>query len=528
VDALLGRDLAGLDQCLAAGMLTSYPHGVGFRHELARRAVEESLAPSRRRALHARVLAALEAATLPVAPANLVHHAEAAGDAVSVQRHVPLAAAQASALGAHREAAAHYGAGLRFAGGLPMETRAALLEGRSYEEYLIDRLPHALAGRQEVLAIWRRLGDRRKEGEALRWLSRFSWASGARRDAERYAVEAVAVLEPLGTGPELAMAYSTLAQLHMLAFETAGAETWGAKAIAMAERLGSKEIMVHALTNVGTAQLGSLSAEPGRGTLERALRLALEGGFQEHIARCYACLVPSDVTAWEQERAERWLSEGLAYTEARDLDFWTTYLRSWRVQLRFDQGAWDEAEREAEELLGQAVISPVSRIGVLSVLGRIRARRGQPRVAALLDEALTLAERTAELQRLAPVALARAEAAWLAGDRERTAREARAAYELSLEKDSAWLRGALAVWMHRARALGRAPEEIPLACALEIRGDAAGAAAEWGRLGCPYERALALAGSGARGAVREATRILEGLGAVAAVELVRRLGGESS
>jgi len=165
---------------------------------------------------------------------------------------------------------------------------------------------------------------------------------------------------------------------------------------------------------------------------------------------------------------------------------------------------------------------------VLSVLGRIRALRGQPRVAALLDEALTLARRTAELQRLAPVALARAEAAWLAGDRERTAREARAAYELSLEKDSAWLRGALAVWMHRAGALGRAPEEIPLACALEIRGDAAGAAAEWGRLGCPYERALALAGSGARGAVREATRILEGLGAVAAVELVRRLGGESS
>jgi len=359
VDALMGRDPAGLQECIAAGMLTSDPHGVGFRHELARRAVEESLAPSRRRALHARVLAALEAATLPVAPANLVHHAEAAGDAVSVQRHVPLAAAQASALGAHREAAAHYGAGLRFAGGLPMETRAALLEGRSYEEYLIDRLPHALAGRQEVLAIWRRLGDRRKEGEALRWLSRFSWASGARRDAERYAVEAVAVLEPLGTGPELAMAYSTLAQLHMLAFETAGAETWGAKAIAMAERLGSKEILVHALTNVGTAQLGSLSAEPGRGTLERALRLALEGGFQEHIARCYACLVPSDVTAWEQERAERWLSEGLAYTEARDLDFWTTYLRSWRVQLRFDQGAWDEAEREAEELLGKAVISPV-------------------------------------------------------------------------------------------------------------------------------------------------------------------------
>jgi hypothetical protein len=277
VDALLGRDHAGLEECLAAGMLSSDPHGVGFRHELARRAVEQSLAPSRRRARHARVLAALEAAPAPVAPARLVHHAEAAEDAASVQRHVPLAAAQASALGAHREAAAHYDAGLRFAGGLPEETRAALLEGRSYEEYLLDRMPQAVAGRQEVLGIWRRLGDRRKEGDALRWLSRLAWVSGARADAERYAADAVAVLEPLGPGPELAMAYSTLAQLHMLAFERAGAETWGGKAIALAERLGNTEILVHALTNVGTAQLGSLSVEPGRTTLERALRLALEG-----------------------------------------------------------------------------------------------------------------------------------------------------------------------------------------------------------------------------------------------------------
>jgi len=309
----------------------------------------------------------------------------------------------------------------------------------------------------------------------------------------------------------------------MLAFERAAAETWGAKAIALAEELGNKEILIHALTNVGTAELGSLSPEPGREKLERALRLALEGGFQEHIARCYACLLPSDVSAWEHERAERWLREGLAYTEARDLDFWTTYLRSWRVQLRLDQGAWEEAERESEELLGQAVISPVSRIGALCVLGQIRARRGEAGAATLLDEARTLAERTAELQRLGPVALARAEAAWLAGDLAGTAREARGAYELSLVKDSAWLRGALAVWMHRAGALTRVPEELPRACALELSGDAVGAAAEWGRLGCPYDQALALAGAGERGSAAEAVRILERLGASVAADLVRAL-----
>ncbi|MGN6392462.1 MAG: protein kinase domain-containing protein [Gemmatimonadales bacterium] len=519
LDALLGRDAPGVEECLAARMLTSDPLGVSFRHELARRAVEESLGPSRRRALHARVLAALEAAPVPVAPARLVHHAEGAGDSASVLRLVPLAAAQASALGAHREAAAHYEAALRLAHDLAPERRAELLEGRSYEEYLIERVPRAIAAREEAVGIWRRLGDRRREGAALRWLSRLHWANGARREAERYGAEAVAVLEPLGPGPELAIAYSNLAQLHMLAFERAGAETWGTRAIALAEQLGNREILIHALTNVGTSDLGLLSTEPAGGRLEQALALAHEAGYQEHIARCYACLMPSDVTAWKHERAERWLREGLAYTEARDLDFWANYLRSWRIQLRLDQGRWSEAERESEELLGQMGVTPVSRINVLAVLARIRARRGEPGVAELLDEARTLAERTEELQRLAPVALAAAEAAWLDGDAGATAAAARAAYELSLIKDNEWLRGALAVWMHSAGALASAPPKIPPSCALELSGNAVGAAEEWARLGCPYERALALAGAGTAAAREEAKRVFERLGARYAVRM---------
>ncbi len=516
LDALLGRDAPGLEECLAARMLTSDPLGVSFRHELARRAVEESLAPSRRRALHVRVLAALEGAPAPVAPARLVHHAEAAGDSAAVLRLVPLAAAQASALGAHREAAAHYEAALRLAHELTPERRAELLEGRSYEEYLIDRVPRAMAAREEALGIWRRLGDRRREGAALRWVSRLHWTNGGRREAERHAAEAVAVLEPLGPTPELAIAYSNLAQLHMLAFERAGAETWGTRAIALAEQLGNREILIHALTNVGTADLGLLSIEPAGGRLEQALALAQEAGYQEHIARCYACLVPSYVSAWKHERAERWLREGLAYTEARDLDFWATYLRSWRAQLRLDQGRWREAEREADELLGQTGISPVSRINALTVLGHIRARRGDPGVSPLLDEARSLAERTEELQRLGPVAVARAEASWLEGDLERTAAEARSTYRMSLEKDGEWLRGSLAVWMHRAGALTVAPANIPRQCALEIEGDASAAAEEWARLGCPFERAVVLATCRAPSAAEEARREFERLGADAA------------
>jgi DNA-binding NarL/FixJ family response regulator len=58
--------------------------------------------------------------------------------------------------------------------------------------------------------------------------------------------------------------------------------------------------------------------------------------------------------------------------------------------------------------------------------------------------------------------------------------------------------------------------------ALEAAGDWRAAAAEWARLACPYEQALALA-QGDEAALREALAILEALGANAATEAVRRL-----
>ena len=64
-------------------------------------------------------------------------------------------------------------------------------------------------------------------------------------------------------------------------------------------------------------------------------------------------------------------------------------------------------------------VSAIGRIMALVALGRLRARRGDPGATGALDEALALATQTDTLQRLAPVRAARAEAAWLDGDRER-------------------------------------------------------------------------------------------------------------
>src|SRR5207248_1837737 len=105
LDAIASDALDALDECLASGMLCAEDHSVSFRHELARIAIEESINPLRRVALHRAVLRARRTprdSSLDLA--RLAHHADAAADAEAVLEFAPAAAEYAAAVGAHREA----------------------------------------------------------------------------------------------------------------------------------------------------------------------------------------------------------------------------------------------------------------------------------------------------------------------------------------------------------------------------------------------------------------------------------------
>lgn len=201
------------------------------------------LPPDRVLALHRRALDALIAPPHGrPQPARIAHHAEAAGDADAVLRYAVAAGEQAAALGAHREAAAQFARALRFGDGLASAQRAELLERRSYECYLIDAIPDAIAARQAALSEHRDREDRRREGDAHRWLSRLEWFAGDNTTAEVHARAAVELLETLPPGRELAMAYSNMAQLRTMAYNVEQARRWGLRAIELAEQLGETEI----------------------------------------------------------------------------------------------------------------------------------------------------------------------------------------------------------------------------------------------------------------------------------------------
>jgi DNA-binding CsgD family transcriptional regulator/tetratricopeptide (TPR) repeat protein len=513
---------AAIDECVEAGMLRLQERGVAFKHELARRAIEDSLPPARFQALHAQVLGALVARPeRDVEIAEMVHHASCAGDGDAVLRYAPLAARQASSLGAHRQAAVHYATALRFAKTSEPQQYAELLENRGHECYLTGQLEYARDARLSALAIFERLGHREKEGRNHRHLARVFSSLGKRKEAERHVARAVEILEELPPGRELAMAYSARAQLHMLASEDAEAIQWGMKALELARALGDHETLVHALNNVGMAQYHQDDLD-GRAGVEESLRLALEHGFEEHAARALGNLGVRAVMRREFAIGARYLTENLRYASERDLDAYAQYARAWLARTECEQGRWHEAAEEAAKVLEmEAYGHPPTRLSALVVLARVRARRGDLEAAPLLDEAWRVATDAGELQRIAPVAATRAELAWLQGRREDTVAEARPAYELAVARNDAWFIGELAFWMWRGGGLAAPPPGAAEPYALQIAGDWRAAAEAWERIGCPYERAMALMDGDER-AQRTALEIVERLGARPAVDVLRR------
>ena len=510
-----------LEECLSSGMLSLEGATVAFRHELARLAVESTLSPLRKQALHAQVLQSLLTQGVdPSKAARLVHHATGAYDEALITRFAPLAARHAAAQGAHREAAAHYATALAAAAALAPEERASLLEGRAYECYLTGQVEDAEAAQLAALHIWRQQERPEQVGHTLRSLSRLDRQLGKPGEAQAHATEAVQVLEALPAGGELAMAYSNKAQLAMIADDNAEAIYWGERALALAEQLGDIATVVHALNTLGTAHvLGQ--HQHGWELLERSLQLALEHGFEEHAARAYNNLADCALDRRDYARATGYLEAGIAYCDERDLDFWGTALHTAQAQARLEQGAWGEAAEEATRLLSRYRLSLVTKISALRVLGWVRLRRGDPGSEPLLQEAHHLAWSTGEHPQIVWVAAARAEAAWLAGDLERCQAEARVGYDLALAHADPWAWGRLASWLWRAGGLAQPPGQMAEPFALEIAGDWQGAAARWARLGCPYEQALALS-EGDADAQRQALALFEQLGAQPAAARMRQ------
>jgi DNA-binding CsgD family transcriptional regulator len=512
-----------IDECVSRGLLSIDARSLRYRHELARRSVEQELSPARRCELNARMFRAVRVVLGPAASlAHLVHHAEAAGLVDEVVQLAPSAAREAARSSAHREAAELYALALKHGAGLDAAARAELLEARAHECMLTNLPAEAIEARLAALALRRKLGDASQEGINLRWLARLHWLRDADPVAQTYAEAAVAVLERLPADRELAMAYSTISQLQMVNDNTEDAVEWGERAIALAKSVGDIETLVHALNNVGTAKLQVRADETAWAMVERSLVLALAHGFEEHAARAFNNLQTTSVLHRHYPRALDYAERGIAFCEERDLDVYTARLHIRRAYAYIEMGRWDEAERDLQRLKQVLALSPMERATSGFVRALLDMRRGRPGAEQALAGLAEALRKIGVQLWFTAIAAASAEAAWLRGDDNGVDAAARPALELSRNFGASWKTGQLAAWLRRAgRPFSIAARDVASPYALELAGDWRAAASEWSRLGCPYDQGLALL-SGDEAALREALQIFQRLGAEPAAELVRR------
>jgi DNA-binding CsgD family transcriptional regulator len=513
-----GQSLAGLDECLQHGVMVTDGDGVSFRHELARLAVERTLPHAQRFELHARAFARLTARGSGD-DRRLAYHAAGCGDRGAVLRHAQLAGARAARLGAHREASEQFQLALRHHD-LSDRRQATLLEQLSYECYLTDQRERAKASRLEALEIYQREGDVLAVGRCQRWLSRLSWFLGQNADSQRYAADAIATLEPLEPGRDLAMAYSNLSQLRVVGGDARDAARWGTKAISLARRLADRDTEIHALNNVGSS-LGLIGhLKEGRARLTQSLDLALADDAHEHAARAYNNLGQIAVDHRCFSEADQHLRAGIAYCADHDLDPWRLNMTALLARSLAEQGQYATTDQHLAEVLRHPGLSPLIREGAATVAGVLAARRGEDGTAAL-DEALKLAIRHGGAE-LALVASARAEAVWIAGRQQDIASEADRAWAVAVTRPQAWELGELSWWLHAAGDHRQAPIPLARPFALMLAGEHRAAAQEWRAVGCPVWTAYALAGSPGSRDAQECLEILDELGAPAARRAVLR------
>lgn len=253
----------------------------------------------------------------------------------------------------------------------------------------------------------------------------------------------------------------------------------------------------------------------GLARLHRSLDIAVTDDLHEHAARAYTNLGAGQVRNRTFEGADDDLRAGIAYCADRDLVAWEMYMTAWLATSMLEQGRYAHAAQLAGTVVRNPSVPPVSRIPALAVAGTVAARRGDPSTAdGGLDQARDLAAGTREVQRILPVAVARAEAAWIAGDRAAMAAELAPLDRFRTEQFVPWELAELDWWRRAAGLEVPVRYDAPEPFAQMTAGDWPGAAATWQRLGCPWWRAVCLARGSSVDDAREGAELLGSLGAV--------------
>jgi DNA-binding CsgD family transcriptional regulator len=518
LETILSDCAQSVEEALARGVLIADGDALGFRHELIREALESSISPPRRSALHAKVAETLAQGGGSSDYARMAHHAELGGLTDEACRYASAAAREAAQLGALRETRLQSERALRLGAGLePAERFELLLLFSRAANFASSDLGETVRASEEAVAIADRMGDDARRGRALITLAWALWSADRVAEASAAARRAVDALENEGEPETLARARSTHIRIEATALDPEVAIAEGPAALELASRVGADEVTIDVRISIALArgQSGDPEALP---MLETVLADALARGLAIQAVRTYVNMLVIAAMQRDHSRIDRLMPEALAFCDEHHTPIPALAMESFRARSLLDRGRWDDALIATNRCVGtwHAEV-PMA----CAVEGLIALRRGAEEGWDTITRAWGEIEDLPSASRHGMTFAALIEGAWLRGEHAAALEYLRTACALPSTRRFARGCAEIALWAARYGLPFEAPSIAPDAVALELAGDWRAAVRAWHEIDAPYEAALA-ALPGDERAARDAIATLRRLGAEGAVRAFAR------
>lgn len=516
---LVGVDLGTLRRLDETALLVHDDHGLGYRHELARLAVESTIPPGGAVALHQRLIDGLEEFDVRD-PAVLTHHAVAARDSSRASRYARAAAAEAVATASNAEAASFLEIGLsHLAGSADPAERAGLLLRLCHQQYLTGRIAEAIASARASIPLSESAGQPAMVAEAYSVMAILEYHSARRRNADQYTARAVTIAESSGVPAALVRTVFNAAFLAMLGSELSHALDGAARTSALAADADLAEYVTagQMIRELVGCLGGDLSART------RALKLvgdARERGWDELASRGYDVVAFADIEQGNVRGLQEVVDAGVAHAERRDLPVSRLWIVSARATMHLLAGRWNAAVEDAESVLAGARLPGCIHPDL--VVATVRMRRGEDQVDHHAENALSAAQGLDEPMRLIDAHAVLAERMWTTGRRDSRVLDAAALLgRIGGAQDTRWPAGHLAMWLRRLGIPFDAPADLPEPFVWSVQGRHVDAANWWHRAGGSFNEAMSWADSDDPDDRVRAVTMMDRLGAVGTADRLR-------
>ncbi len=399
-----------LEAAQRAQLLNSDADYVWFRHELTRNAIHDSISPRRRRKLHKQLLADLLAQDAE--PADVVHHAEAAGAKDIVAEYALIAARQAARVSSNREALEHYRRAADFAEGrLDPGTRADLSEELAQTALLTGHLDVALDAITNAIEFADQLDDTVQHGRCKTLRSRLHWFLGNGAHAWDDAQSSIRRLKTVDAPVQLAAAYAQAAELSMLTSNTTRTQYYGQSALALAGNDSCTRLQALSALGMMRLQLDvndvsvvrqAIQAATDAGQPQATISLLLKG----HINLLWC----------RPEVVSKLIARGLPIAREHQYDALTTLFERLSAWLAARRGDFETAMQLTQLPTGRRNSVRNGRLIAHTVQAEVALRRGDPDASDQLQNLGVEVDRTGELCRIEPVLELQIEQALLTGE----------------------------------------------------------------------------------------------------------------